>query len=536
MGVKRPMDVEPKHLKVLLGLLQDHLPGVAVWAFGSRVKWTSRPDSDLDLVVFAKPEQSHQVHALKEALEESSLPFRVDVLVWDVISEAFHDNIRKEYVELVGAEVPVHTLQSLCLLVADCPHATPKWTDSGFVVLRNQNIKGGRLDLSSPSYTDEKHFLGRIRRAAPQAGDIVITREAPMGDVCLIPANLKCCLGQRQVLLRPDPRKIDSRFLLYALQSPYLQHQIGWNEGTGSTVSNLRIPVLEALSVPTPPLRVQQDIAETLGALDDRITLLRETNATLEAIAQALFKSWFVDFDPVRAKMEGRAPEGMDEATAALFPDSLEETELGVVPMGWRVGALADLMRLHKGSVNPGLQPETEFQHFSLPAFDSGQLPVLELGSAIKSNKTTVPTDGVLLSKLNPHIPRIWLPSQVLANAVCSTEFLPFVPTKETATSFVYCLLVAPSFSTSLCQLVTGTSNSHQRIKPDGVLSMPSVLPPTALIAAFDLVARALLNRVKANRQQAQTLSTLRNTLLPRLISGQLRVAEAQTTVEKAFA
>ncbi|MFZ4474130.1 MAG: restriction endonuclease subunit S, partial [Saprospiraceae bacterium] len=121
-------------------------------------------------------------------------------------------------------------------------------------------------------------YLGRIKRAVPQAGDIVITREAPMGDVCQIPEGLKCCLGQRQVLLRPDPKKVDSRFLLYALQSPYIQHQIGWNEGTGSTVSNLRIPVLEALSVPTPELAVQREVAETLGAIDNRITLLRETN------------------------------------------------------------------------------------------------------------------------------------------------------------------------------------------------------------------------------------------------------------------
>ena len=230
----------------------------------------------------------------------------------------------------MSSEVVEHRLESICLLVVDCPHATPKWTDAGVVVLRNQNIKGGRLDLSLPSYTDEEHYLGRTKRAVPQAGDIVITREAPMGDVCQIPAGLKCCLGQRQVLLRPDPKKVDSRFLLYALQSPYIQNQIGWNEGTGSTVSNLRIPVLEALSVPTPELPIQREVAETLGAIDDRITLLRETNTTLEAIAQALFKSWFVDFDPVHAKMQGRAPEGMDEATAALFPDSFEEAELGL--------------------------------------------------------------------------------------------------------------------------------------------------------------------------------------------------------------
>jgi type I restriction enzyme S subunit len=166
----------------------------------------------------------------------------------------------------------------------------------------------------------------------PEGGDLVITREAPMGEVCQIPPNLKCCLGQRQVLLRPNPHKVDGRFLLYALQSPYVQHQIGWSEGTGSTVSNIRIPVLEALRVPTPDLRTQREIAGILGALDNRITLLRETNATLEAIAQALYKSWFVDFDPVRAKMEGRAPEGMDEATAALFPSNLQESELGGNP------------------------------------------------------------------------------------------------------------------------------------------------------------------------------------------------------------
>jgi type I restriction enzyme S subunit len=241
------------------------------------------------------------------------------------------------------------TLNDLCILIADCPHATPKWTSNGFIVLRNQNIKNGRLDLSEPSYTDEDHYLGRIRRANPQPGDLVITREAPMGDVCLIPKDLKCCLGQRQVLLRPNPNKIVSRFLLYALQSPYLQHQIGWNEGTGSTVSNLRIPVLEALKVPTPSLYVQQKIAEMLGTIDDRISLLRDTNQTLEAIAQAIFKSWFVDFDPVSAKSQGLEPDGMDAETAALFPDAFEETELGLVPRGWTFQAVGELLVPKRG-------------------------------------------------------------------------------------------------------------------------------------------------------------------------------------------
>ena len=353
-----------------------------------------------------------------------------------------------------------------------------------------------------------------------------------MGDVCLIPPDLKCCLGQRQVLLRPDPTKIDSRFLLYALQSPYLQHQIGWNEGTGSTVSNLRIPVLEALRVPTPPLRVQQEIAETLGALDDRITLLRETNATLEAIAQTLFKSWFVNFDPVRAKSEGRAPEGMDEATAALFPDSFEESALGLVPKGWETGSLGEVAQLHKRTINPLQRPTTLFEHYSLPAFDKEQAPLFETGSEIKSNKNVVPPAAVLLSKLNPHIPRVWLPDDAGENAVCSTEFMVFVPHGRSSREFVYCLFTAEPFKKLLCQLVTGTSNSHQRVKPDGVLQMPMVLPPAELLLAWVQVVAPLFERAGRDRKQAKALAMLRDTLLPRLISGQLRITEVPEKIQ----
>ena len=205
-----------------------------------------------------------------------------------------------------------------------------------------------------------------------------------------------------------------------------------------------------------------------------------------------------------------------------------------MVPKGWKIGKLASLMRLHKGSVNPGTLPHAEFQHFSLPAFDAGQMPIQELGGAIKSNKTSVPEDAVLVSKLNPHIPRVWLPSTVGQNAVCSTEFLPFMPAGPSTTAFIYSLLAAPDFSKALSQLVTGTSNSHQRVKPDGVLSMPGVIPPVEVVAAFDFAANGLLARLKANRQQAQTLSTLRDTLLPRLISGQLRLPEAHALIESA--
>jgi len=240
-------------------------------------------------------------------------------------------------------------LSQLCEQIADCPHSTPMWTDSGVIVLRNQNIRGGRLDLSSPSYTDEAHFEQRSRRARLRSGDLVLTREAPMGEVCMIPDNLRCCLGQRMVMLRPDPKKCDSRFLLYSIQSDTVQHEIKVNEGTGSTVSNLRIPLLEALPIPLPPLAEQRAIAAVLGGLDDKIDLNRRMNATLEAMARALFQSWFVDFDPVRAKLDGREPFRLDQATADLFPETFEETPVGHVPKGWQVKSLGEVIELAYG-------------------------------------------------------------------------------------------------------------------------------------------------------------------------------------------
>ncbi len=391
------------------------------------------------------------------------------------------------------------------------------------------------MDLSSPSYTDEEHYLGRIKRAVPQAGDIVITREAPMGDVCQIPEGLKCCLGQRQVLLRPDPKKVDSRFLLYALQSPYIQHQIGWNEGTGSTVSNLRIPVLEALSVPTPELAVQREIAETLGAIDDRITLLRETNTTLESIAQALFKSWFVDFDPVHAKMQGRAPEGMDEATAALFPDSFEESELGVVPKGWSMIAFRDSINVIGGGT-----PKT-----STPEYWGGDIPWFSVVDAPNLS-------DVFVVDTEKHITEAGLNGS-------STKLLPAGTTIISARGTVgrLALTGCPMAMNQSCYGLRGKAGDQyftyfsttrlveqlkQRahgsvfdtITQETFAGVSLCYPATEVIQAFEQLVEPLLMRIRENLIQANSLASIRDALLPRLISGQIQISDVQTEAETA--
>ena len=383
----------------------------------------------------------------------------------------------------------------------------------------------GRITSFRQTYSE----AGLAQSRLWPAGTLAITIAANIAETAIL--TFPACFPDSVVGFTADPSKADVRFIEYLFQA--MRKQVK-SHAYGSAQENINLEVLRKLEFPIPPLPLQTKIADYLSLIDDRITLLRETNATLEAITQALFKSWFVDFDPVRAKMAGRAPEGMDEATAALFPDALDETELGVVPKGWRVGTVGDIARLKKGTVNPGSRPAAIFEHFSLPAFDNGRRPVVEPGEAIKSNKTPVSSDAVLLSKLNPHIPRVWLPVSCGSNAVCSTEFLVFQPVGVGSKELIYCTFSSPDFILRLQQLVTGTSNSHQRIKPDQVELMSCVVPPKDIASQFELSMRPVFERVHANREQAQTLASLRDALLPRLISGQLRLPEAQAMLEEA--
>ena len=438
----------------------------------------------------------------------------------------------------MSSEVPEFSLNSLCSLVVDCPHATPKWTDYGYVVLRNQNIKNGRLDLSSPSFTDEAHFKGRIRRAAPQPGDLVITREAPMGDVCQIPDGLVCCLGQRQVLLRPDPEKVDARYLLFALQSPYLKHQIGWNEGTGSTVSNLRIPVLEALKIPCPALEQQQEIAMVLGTIDDRIALLRETNATLEVIAQALFKSWFVDFDPVHARARGEQPAGLAPEVAALFPDSFEESALGMVPKGWNTGTLGDVAHFQNGyafkskdwcesghpvvkigDVKPGIIDFSGCSYIAPETTEGLSRFKLRRGDLLVGMTGYVGETGLV-----PHVePHAYL-NQRVGRIATKSGLIDL--------GFVYCLVRNSAFKGYAEARSHGSAQAN--VSGAVLLDYPVVTPTQNILDRFNGSVGVLLERILSNHEQAQTLATLRDTLLPRLISGQLRLPEAEAMVREA--
>ncbi len=317
----------------------------------------------------------------------------------------------------------------------------------------------------------------------------------------------------------------DTRFLMYSLLNADIHSYL-----TGAVMPKLTQGNLNKILLACPPLGGQKDIVGVLGALDDRITLLHETNATLEAIAQALFKSWFIDFDPVRAKQEGCAPQGMDEATAALFPDGFEESELGLVPRGWRVGVLGDVAQ----TVRQQLQPSdlhADINYVGLEHIPRKSLSMVSWGTAdgLESTKATFSNGDILFGKLRPYFHKV-----VVApfDGVCSTDILVCQAKK----SAYYGIVVMQLFSTTLIEYAERLSNGAKmpRVGWKDIAAYPVVIPSEPVAGAYSSSIEPLLACMKANVHEAQTLATLRDTLLPRLISGQLRLPDAQAHIEEA--
>jgi type I restriction enzyme, S subunit len=320
----------------------------------------------------------------------------------------------------------------------------------------------------------------------------------------------------------------DPRFAYYLLKGFDFQ---GYN--SGSAQPSLNRNFIHPIPIDVPPLREQQAIAHILGTLDDKIGLNRRMSETLEATALALFKSWFIDFDPVRAK-KGRGP-SLPRHVAELFPNGFRDSELGEIPDGWDLGQFKRTVEHLKEQEDPLASPHVLFHHFSIPAFDEGKWPRAELGSEIKSLKFRVPPGVILLSKLNPEIERVWLVDVMPSNrAVCSTEFLVLRPRPPYTAFYVYCFARSPLFRQQIEALVTGTSKSHQRAQPEAILNLPVILPPASVLSLFDKAVSNSLTRILKAHRESHTLSSLRDALLPKLISGELRVKDAERFVGSA--
>ena len=430
----------------------------------------------------------------------------------------------------MSAEWPAVTIDQVCVLIVDCVNKTAPVADgpTPYRMIRTTNIRNGRIDRNECRYVDEATYAKWTRRADLRFGDVLLTREAPIGEVGFVIEPQGFFLGQRVMQYRANAAKLSPRFLLYSFLSPALQHQFGSHEGSGSVVSHIRVGDCFKFKLKLPPLPVQDEIASLLGALDDRIALLRETNATLEAIAQALFKSWFVDFDPVRAKQQGLAPAGVDEATATLFPDSFEESALGSVPKGWRVGTLGELADLNAKTWSGRSHPE-RVQYLDLANVKNNEVAAFmefAFDDAPSRARRALRNSDTLVGTVRPGNRSFAFIHEPQPHLTASTGFAVLSPRAVDNTAFVYLGATQDASIEHLAHVADG--GAYPAVRPDAVSGLVCTVPSAAVLRAFNAVACPLLEKVSANQRQARTLATLRDTLLPRLISGQLRLPEAE--------
>lgn len=393
--------------------------------------------------------------------------------------------------------IECRTIKELCSVVVDCPHSTPTWTAEGKIVVRSNNIKNGRIDFSSPSYTDDEHFQQRIKRATPQGGDIIITREAPMGEVGMIPEGIVCCLGQRMVLLRANPEICDNYYLLYSLQSRYVQHQISWSEGTGTTVSNLRIPHLEQLKIPYLPLSKQRQVSSVLRCLEGKIEQNRVINDNLEQQARAYFQELFVDnSDPA-----------------------------------WTLGTVSDLGAVVGGSTPSKSKPEyytedgiawitpKDLSINKAKFISHGENDITELG--LKNSSASIMPEGTVLFSSRAPIGYIAIAS---GEVTTNQGFKSVVPKPEIGTAYVY------YFLKHNLPVIEGmaSGSTFKEVSGSTMKNVPAVIPDTETLACFNDFCVPIFAQQRILEEQNQSLAALRDSLLPKLMSGEIDVSGIQ--------
>ena len=404
-----------------------------------------------------------------------------------------------------------------------------EYTEVGHFVLRTVNISDdGRICQEGAAYVSPASAKKYERFQLKDLDTLFVMVGATLGKTGLVKAgDLPALLNQNMWVVRAKTDQVDPLFLHYAFK---VISRPMCSLASGSARGFVKRDDFRQMRVRVPEIRVQRRISDLLGALDDRITLLRETNTTLEAIAQALFKSWFVDFDPVHAKMQGRAPEGMDEATAALFPDSFEDSELGVVPKGWRVMPIGDAVETVGGATPDTKTPaywEPAEHHWTTPKDLSGIASPVLLGTERKLSSAglkkigsgLLPVGSLLMSSRAP----IGYLAMTQVPMAINQGYIAILPDGK----------LSPLYMLFWCQTnmdcIKGRANgsTFMEISKKAFRPIPALVPSQAVLDAFEGLAVHLFERLFENEKQAQSLASIRDALLPRLTTGQIAVASS---------
>ena len=551
---KRPagtLHLSARHRAMLEALLEEHLPEVEVWAYGSRVNGQSHDGSDLDLVLrgpgLAKIDISRLVD-FEDALRDSTVPFLVEAHDWARLPASFHREIERNHVKLISSSgddnegsstsswhfQPIfpkhwkrHPLFSLAHWVNGLAFRRIQFSPGGKPVIKIAEIKGG---ISQQTSFTEQTFDESVR---VRYGDLLFSWSG-QPDSSIDAFWWRGPDGWlNQHVFRVTPKKsIDTTFFYYLLR--YLRPnfvEIARNKQTTGLghVTKRDLASMEA-AVPSPT--EQREIAHILGSIDDKIELNRRMNETLDAMVRALFKSWFVDFEPVRAKMEGRRDTCRPEYGADQFPISLVRSEIGDVPEGWEVVPVVELIevnprrRLRKREIAPyvdmanmptsGHTPHmvTERPYGSGTRFINGDTLVARITPCLENGKTAY------VDFLEPN-----------ATGWGSTEFIVMRPRPPLPNVFAYCLARSPRFREYLIRNMSGTSG-RQRVTPQVLSQFRIPAPGEQISRTFEQMAGPLIARASAAARESRRLAGLRDTLLPELISGRRRVGDWRVPVD----
>lgn len=483
MGIK--IDITQKDLKTVKDLLKQYLPNTLVWAFGSRVKFTAKPASDLDLAAFISKEQKLKFSLLKEALEESSIPFRIDLHNWYELPETFHKNIESSFVVLqedAKEEMPsqwkTYKLGELIEL------------KRGYDLPDYNRVKG-----EFPVYTSSG-FSSLHNEAKVEAPGVITGRYGTLGEIFF---TEKDYWPHNTTLYVKDFKGNNPKFIYYFLKTLRLE-----SGNDKSSVPGLNRNDLHRLDVSIPDLSTQTQIAQILSSLDDKIELNLQMNQTLEAMAQALFKEWFVNFN---------------------FPNFDGVLENGL-PKGWRMGKLGEVVRIEIGRTPPRLEEEwfskdekdnkwisirdmgqsgmyifNTSEYLTNEAIEKFRIPVIPENTVILSFKLTIGRLAITTEKM--------LSNEAIAQ-INSTEFSP---------EYIYLYLKTYNWGS-----LGSTSSIATAVNSKTIKEMEILIPDTDISNLFKEVITPLFEKIKYNSLQIQTLTQTRDTLLPKLMSGKIEL------------
>ena len=525
------VDLRPDHWAIVRSALRRHVPDREVLAFGSRATWTAKEYSDLDLAVMGEePLSLRTASALDEALGDSDLPFKVDIVDWARIDDAFRSLIRRNGVVLQGwgQRAGADGFETHSPTPPRRSRMLAEWTRTTLGELlsfSNGKSSPARSEFLPHPVYGSNGIIGFADESNAGPNTIIIGR---VGTYCgsLHYSDSACWVTDNAIRATAIGRNKPS-FLSYLLRTLRLNAR-----RTGSGQPLLNQTILSEIPVVVPHPREQGAIAHVLGTLDDKIELNRRMNETLEGMARALFKSWFVDFDPVRAKMEGRDT-SLPRDIADLFPDRMVDSEMGEVPEAWQPGTLNDLARLNPESWSSRNTPDciryvdlantkwgfiNDIQEFTWEDAPSRGRRILRRGDTIVG--TVRPRNGSFAL-----IDRDGLTG--------STAFAVLRPTTPTERELVWCAATSRNAIERLAHLADG--GAYPAVRPRAILDTAVALPTARIRLVFSSLAAPLVNRMGATQRESRTLAALRDTLLPKLISGEIRVPDTAALLQSVY-